>query len=105
MSSYYTWTHINKIIREKGFDVTLHDFTEQIGILSVQGPNRYSNLSESTKCAHEMLQKIRDAVIRSHPFGIAQSLLQPPGSSDVNRERSFKRVISVFNGAISTNKW
>lgn len=26
---------------EKGFDVSLHDVSEQIGILSVQGPNRY----------------------------------------------------------------
>lgn len=41
MSSYHTRTHINKIIREKGFNVSLHDVTDQIGILSVQGPNRY----------------------------------------------------------------
>ncbi|XP_014477949.1 PREDICTED: sarcosine dehydrogenase, mitochondrial isoform X2 [Dinoponera quadriceps] len=39
MSSYHTRTHINKVIREKGFSVSLHDVTEQIGVLSVQGPN------------------------------------------------------------------
>lgn len=43
MSSYHTRTHINKIIREQAFNVSLHDVTEQIGILSVQGPNRYQD--------------------------------------------------------------
>lgn len=43
MSSYHTWAHINKVVREKDFSVSVHNVTEQIGILSVQGPNRYSN--------------------------------------------------------------
>ncbi|XP_076284985.1 E3 ubiquitin-protein ligase HERC2 isoform X2 [Lasioglossum baleicum] len=41
-AAYHTWAHINKVIEEKGFDVSLHDVTEQIGILSVQGPNSRS---------------------------------------------------------------
>lgn len=43
MSSYHTWAHVNKVIKEKGFNVSVHNVTEQIGILSVQGPNRYQN--------------------------------------------------------------
>lgn len=43
MSSYHIWAHINKIVREKDFSVSVHNVTEQIGILSIQGPNRYSN--------------------------------------------------------------
>lgn len=43
MSSYHTWAHISKVIREEGFSVSVHNVTEQIGILSVQGPNRYQN--------------------------------------------------------------
>ncbi|XP_072748351.1 sarcosine dehydrogenase, mitochondrial-like isoform X2 [Anoplolepis gracilipes] len=39
MSSYHTWAHINKVAREKDFNVSVHNVTEQIGILSVQGPN------------------------------------------------------------------
>ena len=33
---------MKKVITEKGFNVSLHNATEEIGILSVQGPNRYS---------------------------------------------------------------
>lgn len=44
-AAYHTWAHMNKVIQEKGFDVSLHDVTEQIGILSVQGPNRYCIVS------------------------------------------------------------
>ncbi|XP_020288905.1 sarcosine dehydrogenase, mitochondrial [Pseudomyrmex gracilis] len=39
MSLYHTWAHINKVIREKNFNVSVHNVTEQIGILSIQGPN------------------------------------------------------------------
>lgn len=42
-SSYHTWAHIDKVVREKDFSVSVHNVTEQIGILSIQGPNRYSN--------------------------------------------------------------
>ncbi|KAK1119400.1 hypothetical protein K0M31_013230 [Melipona bicolor] len=31
--------HMKKVITEKGFNVSLHNATEEIGILSVQGPN------------------------------------------------------------------
>ena len=44
ISIYHTWAHMKKAIMEKGFDVSLHDVSEQIGILSVQGPNRYGNI-------------------------------------------------------------
>ncbi|XP_015606904.1 sarcosine dehydrogenase, mitochondrial [Cephus cinctus] len=39
MSAYHTWCHMKNVIREQDFKVTLHDATEQIGILSIQGPN------------------------------------------------------------------
>ncbi|XP_017757288.1 PREDICTED: sarcosine dehydrogenase, mitochondrial [Eufriesea mexicana] len=39
MSAYHTLTHMNKVINERGYNVFLHDVTEQIGILSVLGPN------------------------------------------------------------------
>ncbi|KAJ8681464.1 hypothetical protein QAD02_017251 [Eretmocerus hayati] len=38
-SSYHTWIHIHQAITKKEFDVTFHDATDQIGILSLQGPN------------------------------------------------------------------
>lgn len=41
MSAYHAWTHMNKVIKERGYNVSLYDVTEQVGILSVQGPNRY----------------------------------------------------------------
>lgn len=40
MSSYHTWAHIRRVVAEKGFNVSLHDATHQMGILSLQGPNR-----------------------------------------------------------------
>jgi glycine cleavage system aminomethyltransferase T len=46
MYSYHTWAHINKVIREKNFNASVHNVTEQIGILSIQGPNRYINLMQ-----------------------------------------------------------
>ncbi|XP_012280472.1 sarcosine dehydrogenase, mitochondrial isoform X2 [Orussus abietinus] len=36
---YHIWVHIRKIIKEKNFQVTLHDVTDQICVLSIQGPN------------------------------------------------------------------
>lgn len=38
MSAYRTWAHIHKIINQQNFNVTLHDTTDHIGILSIQGP-------------------------------------------------------------------
>ncbi|XP_012253528.2 sarcosine dehydrogenase, mitochondrial [Athalia rosae] len=46
MSGYQTWVHMNQVVKKKGFHVTLHDATKQIGVLSVQG--RFSrNILES----------------------------------------------------------
>ncbi|XP_011352418.2 sarcosine dehydrogenase, mitochondrial isoform X2 [Ooceraea biroi] len=39
MSSYHTWAHVTKVIREKDLHASVHNVTEQIGILSIQGPN------------------------------------------------------------------
>ncbi|XP_058806146.1 sarcosine dehydrogenase, mitochondrial [Phymastichus coffea] len=39
LSSYHTWAHIRRVIADKGFNVSLHDATDQMGILSLQGPN------------------------------------------------------------------
>lgn len=36
-----TLAHITGAIRERKFNVTLEDRTEQLGVLSIQGPNRY----------------------------------------------------------------
>ncbi|XP_015176578.1 PREDICTED: sarcosine dehydrogenase, mitochondrial [Polistes dominula] len=38
LSAYQTWAHINNVIKKNNFDVKLYDSTEQIGILSIQGP-------------------------------------------------------------------
>ncbi|XP_014608110.1 PREDICTED: sarcosine dehydrogenase, mitochondrial isoform X1 [Polistes canadensis] len=38
LSAYQTWAHIYNVIKKNNFDVTLYDSTEQIGILSIQGP-------------------------------------------------------------------
>ncbi|XP_076755351.1 sarcosine dehydrogenase, mitochondrial-like [Xylocopa sonorina] len=73
MSTYHTWAHINKVITEKGFDVSLDDVTEQIGILSVQGPNSRRLVEtlieddisdESFKYSSTKLTKIKNEVIR-----------------------------------------
>lgn len=37
----HTLAHINEAISDYQFDVTVRDLRENIGILSVQGPNRY----------------------------------------------------------------
>lgn len=40
IAATHMWAHMNKVVREKGFEATLHDATENMGILSIQGPNR-----------------------------------------------------------------
>ena len=40
MSAYQTWAHIHRTIAKKGFCVSLHTATEQIGILGIEGPER-----------------------------------------------------------------
>lgn len=42
IAATHMWAHMNKVVREKGFEATLHDATENMGILSIQGPNRWA---------------------------------------------------------------
>ncbi|CAG5097335.1 Similar to SARDH: Sarcosine dehydrogenase [Cotesia congregata] len=48
MSSYHTFAHLHRVIRKKGFEATIHDATETMGILSIQGPNSRYILEEIT---------------------------------------------------------
>ncbi|XP_060812640.1 sarcosine dehydrogenase, mitochondrial [Bombus pascuorum] len=73
ISIYHTWAHMKKAIMEKGFDVSLHDVSEQIGILSVQGPNSRKVIEtliedeisdESFKYSTTKLVKIKNETIR-----------------------------------------
>ncbi|KAG7197764.1 hypothetical protein KM043_001583 [Ampulex compressa] len=59
MSAYQAWSHVNKVIAEGAFDVSLHDVTEQIGVLSVQGPN-------SRRMLEDLIEE--DLSERSLPF-------------------------------------
>lgn len=36
----HTLTHINESIAERRFNVTVRDLTDEMGIISVQGPKR-----------------------------------------------------------------
>lgn len=40
MSAYQTWAHMRNIIKRKQFQVSLHTATDQMGILSIEGPER-----------------------------------------------------------------
>ncbi|XP_011689604.1 PREDICTED: sarcosine dehydrogenase, mitochondrial [Wasmannia auropunctata] len=64
MSSYHTWAHISKVIRDKGFHVSVHNVTEQIGILSVQGPN-----------SRQVLQTLIDDDLSNKSFPFSTSKL------------------------------
>ena len=73
IAAYHTWAHMNKVIQEKGFDVSLHDVTEQIGILSVQGPNSQKIVEsligdeisdESLKFSTTKLVKVKNETVR-----------------------------------------
>lgn len=37
----HTLAHINEAVDEKRFNVNVTDLTDKIGIISIQGPNRY----------------------------------------------------------------
>lgn len=72
-TGFQTWAHMSKVIEEKGFDVTLHDVTEQIGVLSVQGPNSRSVVErliedeisdESFKYSTTRLAKVKGETVR-----------------------------------------
>ncbi|XP_044012110.1 sarcosine dehydrogenase, mitochondrial [Aphidius gifuensis] len=49
LSSYHTYSHLNRTISRQGFEVTLHDATENMGILSLQGPHSRSILERLTE--------------------------------------------------------
>ncbi|KAJ4441684.1 hypothetical protein ANN_11542, partial [Periplaneta americana] len=38
-SSYHTWAHIKSVLNEKNFNVDFNDVSENVGVLSIQGPN------------------------------------------------------------------
>nr|XP_033339035.1 sarcosine dehydrogenase, mitochondrial [Megalopta genalis] len=72
-SAYHTWAHMNKVIEEKKFEVSLHDVTEQIGILSIQGRNSRKIVEslleekisdESFNYSTTRLAQIRDHLLR-----------------------------------------
>lgn len=44
----YAWGHITRAIQEKRFNVKLTDFSEEAGLLSIQGPNSRTLLEELT---------------------------------------------------------
>ncbi|OXU31337.1 hypothetical protein TSAR_012682 [Trichomalopsis sarcophagae] len=64
LSSYHTWAHIRRVIAEKGFNVSLHDATHQMGILSLQGPN-----------SQKILQNIVDKDLADEEFPFSTSKL------------------------------
>ncbi|XP_076161806.1 sarcosine dehydrogenase, mitochondrial-like isoform X3 [Ptiloglossa arizonensis] len=72
-SAYHTWAHMSKVIEENNFDVSLHDVTEQIGLLSVQGPNSSKIMEtliedeisfKAIKLSTTKLVKIRNEIVR-----------------------------------------
>ncbi|XP_074108249.1 sarcosine dehydrogenase, mitochondrial-like [Cotesia typhae] len=63
MSSYHTFAHLNRIIRKKNFEATIHDATETMGILSIQGPNSRYILEEITD---------KDFSDKEFPFSISK---------------------------------
>ncbi|XP_014204461.1 sarcosine dehydrogenase, mitochondrial [Copidosoma floridanum] len=64
LSSYHTWAHIRRAIAKKGFNVSLHDATHQMGILSLQGPN-----------SQKILQNVVDSDISDEAFPFSTSKL------------------------------
>lgn len=46
----HTQTHIRHVIKDKGFRVTVDNFTTSIGVLSVQGPNSRKLLQGIIDC-------------------------------------------------------
>ncbi|XP_054008164.1 sarcosine dehydrogenase, mitochondrial [Hylaeus anthracinus] len=72
-SAYHTWAHMSKVIEENKFEASLHDVTEQIGLLSVQGPNSRKVLEaliegdlsdKSLELSTTKLVKIKNEVVR-----------------------------------------
>lgn len=43
----HTLAHINEVISERGFDATVKDLRDKVGLISVQGPKRFDILFES----------------------------------------------------------
>ncbi|XP_046739990.1 sarcosine dehydrogenase, mitochondrial isoform X1 [Diprion similis] len=71
MSGYQTWVHMNQVVKKKGFEVTLHDATKQIGVLAIQG-----------KKSRKILESIVDEDISDTAFPFSTSkLLKIKGNS------------------------
>ncbi|XP_066595213.1 sarcosine dehydrogenase, mitochondrial [Prorops nasuta] len=73
LSAYHSFTHINKIITDKGFNASLHDATETIGVLSLQGRKSisimqklmdYDVTNESFPYLTSKLYKVKDQLVR-----------------------------------------
>ncbi|KAK2582795.1 hypothetical protein KPH14_005056 [Odynerus spinipes] len=73
MSAYRTWAHVHNVIKQKNFNVTLHNATEQIGVLSIQGPKSQQVLqtliedelsSEKFPYSTGKLAKIKNETVR-----------------------------------------
>ncbi|XP_051158865.1 sarcosine dehydrogenase, mitochondrial [Leptopilina boulardi] len=64
MSAYHTWAHMREIIKRKEFHVSLHTATDQIGILSIEGPK-----------SQKILQKIVDTDIGDEELPFSHSML------------------------------
>ncbi|XP_026462833.1 sarcosine dehydrogenase, mitochondrial-like [Ctenocephalides felis] len=47
-SAYHTYVHIKSILREKNFKCHIRDVTDQMGVLSIQGPNSREILKQMT---------------------------------------------------------
>ncbi|XP_063973708.1 sarcosine dehydrogenase, mitochondrial [Diachasmimorpha longicaudata] len=64
-SSYHTYSHLNRIIRKRGFEATIHNATDTMGILSLQGPNSRYILEDITN---------KDLSDKLFPFSTCQIL-------------------------------
>lgn len=42
-SAYQTYAHIKSAIKQKGYDATVTDVTDKLGVISIQGPQRLLN--------------------------------------------------------------
>ncbi|XP_058809540.1 sarcosine dehydrogenase, mitochondrial-like isoform X1 [Phymastichus coffea] len=64
LSAYHAWAHIRRIVADKGFNVSFHNATDQMGVLSLQGPN-----------SAKILQNLVDADLAGDDFPFSSSKL------------------------------
>lgn len=64
-SAFHTYNHLRKAIRDRGFQATVEDVTEQMGVISIQGPNSRKILQRLTdfELSNDNLQPNCNAVI------------------------------------------